>query len=136
MRIAHSLLACGLAVLVAACAPATSALAGDSDSAQTSSNQKIMLDPDTGDITQVPSQRAEKQSKSAAGANQKAQKNSGYTAWTTKDGTQMIATDPSTSAKERVVRCPDGSLRMGKAGGTADHASDSDTPAALCNDQQ
>jgi|GEM_PF-3133409 len=106
----------------------TSASMSANDKPAASAGQKIMLDPDTGNITDVPSQRAEEQGRASAkadktsgsAAQQSEQAGSGYTAWTTRDGTQMVATDSSVASAETVVRCPDGSLRMG-------HASRSDT---------
>lgn len=131
-RMSYSLPAVGLAVFLAACAPMTSAVAGDGDNADSLSKQKIMLDPDTGDITQVPSQRDdEKAANTTSSGQQKTLKPSGYTAWTSKDGTQMISTSPAASAKERVIRCPDGSLRMGHA--TRSDEEGSDTPSKLCD---
>ncbi|MDA3921096.1 MAG: hypothetical protein PF501_10510 [Salinisphaera sp.] len=96
---------------------ASSTVLADSASGEHgNAKQEILLDPDTGDVTQVPAQQIK------TGPDGKPARDAdGYTSWQTKDGTQMIATDPSSAVKEQVVRCPDGSLRMG-------HASRSDEP--------
>lgn len=87
--------------------------------------QQILLDPDTGDITQVPDQTVQ-----TDGDGKPVQDADGYTSWQTEDGTQMIGTDPSSAVKERVVHCPDGSLRMGHTG-HGDKTGSDDT-VALC----
>ena len=130
-QMSYSLSAVGFALFMAACAPMTSAVAGDQATPSSSADQKIMLDPDTGDITQVPSQRAEEKAKTTQGASQTTLQPSHYTAWRKADGTQMIRTKPSAAVKERVIRCPDGSLRMGHASRSDEEGSD--TPSKLCD---
>lgn len=110
MRIAQSLSVLRLAVLVAACVYSASAVSGDSEDAN------IMLDPDTGDISLVSPAHPRDDSDAAASANQKTGNNGDPKAKQTHHGKQMTASEASSGADERVVHCPDGSLRMGTAG--------------------
>ncbi|WP_423823607.1 hypothetical protein V5738_06455 [Salinisphaera sp. SPP-AMP-43] len=108
---------------VAGCASA----AGDK-----SAHQTVYLDPETGDVIQHPAEQGPSaQSKQQIGQNAgQTSKKSGYTRWQTEDGTRMLSVDPNKAPKERVVRCDDGSLRMG---GSAEHASqDSKASADPC----
>lgn len=91
---------------VAGCASA----AGDKGAHQT-----VYLDPETGDVIQHPAEQAPgAQSKQQIGQDDsQARKKSGYTRWQTEDGTRMLSVDPNKTPKEQVVRCDDGSLRMG-----------------------
>lgn len=98
------------------------------------SDQTIYLDPQTGKVIQHPAPQAptaRSSQKMTTGSGKNAPSNSGgYKPWQTQDGTQMLSVDPSHAPKERVVRCADGSLRMGSTGHSdTNHNND---PEALC----
>ncbi|RJS92380.1 hypothetical protein D3260_12110 [Salinisphaera sp. Q1T1-3] len=82
------------------------------------SQQRIYLDPATGDVIDAPGE--------AHGSAQRATRtndgDSPYKAWQTEDGTKMLSVAPGGGAAETVVHCPDGSLRMGHAGDGSDEA--------------
>lgn len=120
---------CRLGAMALAAALALSggcAAAADSD-------QTIYLDPQTGKVIQHPAPEApsaqSSQRATTANSDSAGQQSDGYTRWQTSDGTQMLSVDPNQTPKERVVRCADGSLRMGSAG---DDSSDDNDPEALC----
>lgn len=83
-------------------------MAGDSK------DDNIMLDPDTGDIS-LKSPKPPRDDTDAAGtAHQKTGNNDDPKANNTDHGKPMTASESSSGgADERVVHCPDGSLRMG-----------------------
>lgn len=103
------------------------------------SGQTIYLDPQTGKVIQhpapkPPSAQSSQQATTGDGSHASgsgASKGGGYKHWKTPDGTQMLSVDPSHAPKERVVRCPDGSLHMGTVG-HGDTQKDNENPEALC----
>ncbi|MGB7754751.1 MAG: hypothetical protein WBL23_01645 [Salinisphaera sp.] len=98
------------------------------------SDQTIYLDPQTGKVIQHPAPQAptaRSSQKMTTGSGKNASSNSGgYKPWQTQDGTRMLSVDPSQTPKERVVRCADGSLRMGSTGRGG--ARDNNDPETLC----
>ena len=87
--------------------------------------QKVFIDPETGDIIQPPAEQAEgmppgEAGQQAGGAEPKAWKNS--------EGAQMLTPSFESAPSTRAVRCPDGSLRIGHAA----HDAARDDTEALC----
>lgn len=106
---------------------------GCASAADADADQTIYLDPQTGKVIQHPAPRAPSRQSSqratTGGDGAESSKADGYKRWQTADGTQMLSVDPSQAPKERVVRCADGSLRMGS---TSDDGKDNNAPGALC----
>ncbi|HET7314545.1 hypothetical protein [Salinisphaera sp.] len=119
---------CGLGALIAAMTVVSGCAAAAGP------GQTIYLDPQTGEVIQNPVGQAPsappRQKATTDPDTPSSDRGSGYKPWKTKDGTQMLSVDPSQTPKERVVRCADGSLRMGSAGDG--DAKDNDSPNALC----
>ena len=76
--------------------------------------QKIYLDPQTGEVLEAPSaDRIETQSE-GQGASQRTRP-AEPEAWTNDDGDEMLTPAPDAAPAMRAVRCEDGTLRMGHA---------------------
>lgn len=94
--------------LVASLLVAGAAGAGASDGAE----QKIFLDPDTGDVMSTPP------AAESDAANRRVAPSTDADAgqsWVNDDGVDMYTPGTSESPALQAVRCPDGSLRMGHA---------------------
>lgn len=100
------------------------ARAGDSE-------QRIYLDPDTGEVLEQPPAADGDETRDGtddARARQR-QVPTAPKAWTNDEGAEMLTPNPDAAPSTRAVRCPDGSLRMGHADRGADNAS---VVEALC----
>jgi len=85
---------------------ATSAVASDA------ADQKIFLDPDTGDVMSTPpAAEPDTARRRAALPGESSEGKS----WVNDDGADMYSPDPSAAPALKAVHCPDGSLRMGHA---------------------
>ncbi|WP_353177149.1 hypothetical protein [Salinisphaera sp. T5B8] len=87
--------------------------------------QKIFIDPETGEIVAPPAEKAEGTNPGEAG--QKASI-AAPKAWKNSEGAQMLTPSFESAPMTRAVRCPDGSLHMGHV----DHDEASDDTGALC----
>lgn len=90
--------------------------------------QKIFVDPETGEIVAPPAEKLEGTNPGEAGQKARAP---GPKAWVNSEGLQMMTPSAESMPRTRAVRCPDGSLHMGHAG-HAGHDESSDSTEALC----
>jgi hypothetical protein len=112
------------AALVGAATNAAAARAADSE-------QRIYLDPETGEVLEQPPAADRDEMKDATDGTRARQRRAPAApeAWTNDEGAEMLTPNPDAAPSTRAVRCPDGSLRMGHADRAADDAS---VVEALC----
>ncbi|WP_353218609.1 hypothetical protein [Salinisphaera sp. S4-8] len=87
--------------------------------------QKIFIDPETGEIVKPPAQKSEGTNPGEVGQKARA---AAPKAWKNSEGAQMLTPSFESAPMARAVRCPDGSLHMGHVG----HDEASDDTEALC----
>lgn len=115
-----------LAALVAGAVLSTVPASADSTDAEPS-DQKIYLDPQTGDVLEAPRAEADAKPSSAGTADRRSAPGK-PSVWTNDDGDEMLTPAPDDAPAMQAVRCADGTLRMGHA----DHAPGEDERHALC----
>lgn len=90
--------------------------------------QKVFIDPETGDIVQQPVPDDSDQGVASGDAASRAGVSAPKT-WKNSEGAQMLTPNFESAPTARAVRCPDGSLHMGHA---AHDQSGDDAAEALC----
>jgi hypothetical protein len=88
------------------------AVSADADSAQ----QKLYLDPQTGEVLDAPPAHADDNQPARGKARQRSAPAEAQ-AWINDEGTEMLTPAPDAQPDRRAVRCDDGTLRMGHASG-------------------
>lgn len=105
-------------------AGATRAASADVDEAQ----QKLYLDPQTGEVVDAPPGHANADAgRSAGGAPAEDE------AWTNDEGAEMLTPAPGSAPTTQAVRCKDGTLRMGHTSNKHAAADDESDREALCD---
>lgn len=110
-------------------AGAMRAASADVDEAQ----QKLYLDPQTGEVVDAPPGHANADGdRSAGGDAARRSAPAEDEAWTNDEGAEMLTPAPGSAPTTQAVRCKDGTLRMGHTSNKHAAADDESDREALC----